>query len=207
MLLSGWTEYRPCDFRPTIQAWLNAALFIFDEIPLNIAFPRFFEYNDGRCFIAKKGGSATRILIDGDGCPVVDETIRLAKQFQREVIILCDTSHVFEKPGVKTMTVSRGADSVDFALVNLIQKGDLAITQDYGLAAMCLARGAFVMNQDGMEYTSENIDALLLARHTAKKIRNGGGRLKGASKRTAAQNQAYGEALTAFLRRTQQEEF
>lgn len=147
-----------------------------------------------------------RILIDADGCPVVDETIRLAKQYQLEAIILCDTSHVFEKAGVKTMTVSRGADSVDFALVNLIQKGDLAITQDYGLAAMCLARGAFVMNQDGMEYTSENIDALLLARHTAKKIRNGGGRLKGASKRTAAQDITFAQALTSFLRRTQQED-
>lgn len=68
---------------------------------------------------------------------------------------------------------AKGVDSVDFALVNLVPPGDVVVTQDYGLAAMCLARGVRILNQDGMEYTADNIDALLLARHTAKKIRNG----------------------------------
>lgn len=68
---------------------------------------------------------------------------------------------------------------MDFALVNLVRPGDVVVTQDYGLAAMCLARSALLLNQDGMEYTADNIDALLLSRHTAKKIRNAGGRLKG----------------------------
>ena len=117
-----------------------------------------------------------RILVDADGCPVVDSTIALAKAHKTECLLLCDTSHVFERSGAKTLTFSKGADSVDFALVNLIQPGDLVVTQDYGLAAMCLARNAVVLNQDGMEYTPDNIDALLLQRHTAKKIRNAGGR-------------------------------
>lgn len=51
---------------------------------------------------------------------------------------------------------------MDFALVNLVQPGDLVVTQDYGLAAMCLARNAVVLNPNGMEYTADNIDALLL---------------------------------------------
>ncbi|MPN48145.1 hypothetical protein SDC9_195750 [bioreactor metagenome] len=59
-----------------------------------------------------------------------------------------------------------------------MQKGDEVVTQDYGLEAMCLARGARALNREGMEYTGDNIDALLLARHTAKKIRNDGGRHK-----------------------------
>ena len=118
-----------------------------------------------------------RILIDADGCPVVDITISIARERNLECLILCDTSHHFEKPGVRTLTFSKGADSVDFALVNLLTPGDIVITQDYGLAAMCLSRQARVLNQDGMEYTNDNIDALLLARHTARKIRNSGGRL------------------------------
>lgn len=140
-----------------------------------------------------------RILIDGDGCPVVEETIRLAGKHRLECLILCDTSHVFEREGARTLTFSKGADSVDFALVNLLKKGDLVVTQDYGLAAMCLSRGAIALSQDGMQYTADNIDALLLARHTARKIRSGGGRLRGSSKRTPAQDQAFLSKLESLL--------
>ena len=140
-----------------------------------------------------------KILIDADGCPVVDSTLACARQKGIEVLLICDTAHYFEREGAKTITVSKGADSADFRLVNLIEKGDLVITQDYGLAAMALAKQAVVLNQDGMRYTADNIDALLLARHTARKIRRGGGRLKGPAKRTKAQDDAFREALCAVL--------
>lgn len=144
-------------------------------------------------------GDAMRILIDADGCPVVDITVGLAAAYFVECIILCDTSHVFKKEGARTLTYSKGPDSVDFALVNLICPGDLVITQDYGLAAMCLSRGAMVLSQNGMEYTAENIDGLLMSRYTAQKIRRAGGRLKGPAKRTPAQDEAYIDKLTKLL--------
>ena len=72
--------------------------------------------------------SQMRILIDADGCPVVDSTVALAKKYQLECLLLCDTSHVFEKEGAQTLTFFKGADSVDFALVNLAQPGDLVVT-------------------------------------------------------------------------------
>jgi uncharacterized protein YaiI (UPF0178 family) len=144
------------------------------------------------------------ILIDADGCPVVDNTIKLAKQHNVDCVILCDTSHVFERAGAQTVTVSKGSDSVDFALVNRVNPGDIVVTQDYGLAAMCLARGAVPLSQDGMVYDDGNIDALLLARHTAKKIRMAGGRLRGNSKRTPEQNAAFERALTALLTNKEQ---
>lgn len=140
-----------------------------------------------------------RILIDADGCPVVDIAVRLAKEFQTECRILCDTSHVFEKEGAVTLTYSKGADSVDFALVNMVRGGDIVVTQDYGLAAMCLARSAVPLSQDGMIYSDNNIDGLLLARHTARKIRNAGGRLKGPAKRAPAQDKAFEEKLRVLL--------
>lgn len=142
-----------------------------------------------------------RILIDADGCPVVDATVALAKKYHFECLLLCDTSHVLEKEGARTLTFSKGADSVDFALVNLARPGDLIVTQDYGLAAMCLARNAIVLNQDGLEYTADNIDALLLQRHAAKKIRSAGGRLKGPPKRRPEQNAAFRDKLTELLTR------
>ncbi len=139
------------------------------------------------------------ILIDADGCPVVDIAIRIAGQHNIDCVIICDTSHIFERAGARTITVSKGNDSVDFALVNMVQPGDVVITQDYGLAAMCLARKAIPVSQDGMVYTSDNIDALLLARHTAKKIRMSGGRLKGNAKRTPEQNAVFESQLLKLL--------
>lgn len=140
-----------------------------------------------------------RILIDADGCPVVDIAIKTARRRGIECIIICDTAHVFEKDGAKTITVSKGADSVDFALVNMVQKGDIVVTQDYGLAAMCLARCAVPISQDGMTYSDDNIDALLLQRHTAKKIRMSGGRLRGNPKRTQEQDAEFERKLNEYI--------
>ena len=139
------------------------------------------------------------IYLDGDGCPVVDETIALAKRFTLPCTTLCDTAHRIERDGVTTITCSKGADSVDFRLVNLIHSGDLVITQDYGLAAMCLAKSAFVLHQDGFFYTAENIDSLLMMRHTSAKVRRAGGRFHSTPKRTREQNHAFTQALETFL--------
>lgn len=141
-----------------------------------------------------------RILIDADGCPVVDITVLAAKENNIECIILCDTSHVFEKEGARTITVSKGADSVDFALVNMIEPGDIVITQDYGLAAMCLAKKAVTVSQDGRIYDDSNINSLLSARHYSKKIRSAGGRTKGPSKRTSEQDKRFEHTLVSLIK-------
>lgn len=141
-----------------------------------------------------------RLYIDADGCPVVDISLRTARAFGVETVILCDTAHEFHRPGVETIVVSKGADSVDFALVNRLEPGDVAVTQDYGLAAMCLARGAHAIHQDGMLYTTENMEDLLSARYMAQKIRRAGGRLKGPAKRKPEQDRAFAAALARLLR-------
>lgn len=136
-----------------------------------------------------------RILIDGDGCPVVDTTIKIANEYGIECIILCDTSHVFEKKGAKTITISKGQDNVDFALVSILKKGDIVVTQDYGLAAMCLAMGGYPINQNGMWYTNNNIDSLLEGRHLAQQIRRAKGKIKGPSKRKSEQDDDFLDSL------------
>ena len=140
-----------------------------------------------------------RILVDADGCPVVEEAVAIAVKNNLECFLLCDTAHVLQKEGAKTLTFSTGADSVDFALVNLAKAGDIVVTQDYGLAAMCLARGCIPLDQNGRVYYENNIDSLLQSRHLARKIRRGGGRLKGSAKRKAEQNHAFMEALRKIV--------
>ncbi len=140
-----------------------------------------------------------RILIDADGCPVVNIAVEIASRHNLECVILCDTAHFFEVPGAQTITVSQGSDSVDFALVNRVKPGDIVVTQDYGLAAMCLARKGIPISQNGLVYTDCNIDSLLSQRHTAKKARMSGVRTKGPAKRTKEQDSAFREKLEELI--------
>lgn len=140
-----------------------------------------------------------KLLIDADGCPVVEIAVRLCHKYNLPCTILCDTAHEIYREGVQTVIADKGADSVDFRLVNLIQPGDLVITQDYGLASMCLARNARILHQDGWEYTEWNIQALLIQRHESRKYRASGGRMKGPKKRTEEQNRSFTAALEAIL--------
>jgi uncharacterized protein YaiI (UPF0178 family) len=135
------------------------------------------------------------IFVDADGCPVVNETISIAKQFSLPCTLICDTAHEMHREGAKTIIVSKGVDAVDFVLVNKVQKGDIVVTQDYGLAAMVLAKQGHPIDQNGRLYTNENIDQLLFARHTAQKIRMAGGRLRGPKKRSKESNEMFKEKL------------
>lgn len=140
-----------------------------------------------------------RILIDADGCPVVDLTISIAQDFGLECVILCDTAHHFDKMGARTVVLSQGTDSVDFALVNMVQTGDIVVTQDYGLAAMCMARKSKPINQNGMVYHDGNIDGLLNSRHNAQKVRRSGGRIKGPAKRKKEYDDQFASQLRKLI--------
>lgn len=142
-----------------------------------------------------------KILVDADGCPVVDITISIAKTRHIPCILICDTAHEMIREGAETIVVSKGADAVDFVLVNRIEKGDVVVTQDYGLAAMALAKGGLPIDQNGRWYTDANIDQLLYSRHFAQKVRQAGGRLKGPKKRSVEQNEAFQNNLTQLIER------
>lgn len=120
-------------------------------------------------------------------------------QYHTECLLLCDTSHEFFRDGAKTLVFDKGADSVDFAIANRVTREDLVVTQDYGLASMCLAKGASVIHQNGWLYTKDNIDALMFERHESRKFRASGRRMKGPKKRSAEQNKAFESALEQLL--------
>lgn len=136
-----------------------------------------------------------KILVDADACPVIDITIKVAKQFSIQVILICDTSHYLQREGVETITVSKGSDAVDFVIVNRVQERDIVVTQDYGLAAMVLAKKGVALDQNGRLYTSDNIEQLLFTRHLAKKVRQAGGRTKGPKKRQKEADLKFEESL------------
>ena len=141
------------------------------------------------------------ILIDADGCPVVDLTVRIGRSHGVPVKILCDTAHRIEREGAETLVFDKGADSVDFALVNRVTPGDIVITHDKGIYTKCLARLTRVLNQNSLENTYKNIDTLLARRHENKKLLRAGKHPKGPAKRTKEQDEAFAKALESMLKK------
>ena len=127
-----------------------------------------------------------RIYVDADACPVIPIVEQVAEKNNIAVTLLCDTNHVLDSDYSEVKVIGAGADAVDFALINLCGKNDIVVTQDYGVAAMALGKGAYAIHQSGKWYTDENIDQMLMERHLGKKARRGSGKnhLKGPKKRT-----------------------
>ena len=143
----------------------------------------------------------TRILVDADACPVVRIVEDIAAAHGLPVTLLCDTNHVLTSSYSEVKVIGAGADAVDFALVNLCARGDIVVTQDYGVAAMALGKGARAIHQSGRIYTQENIDQLLFERHLAKKQRSGKGKhhLKGPRKRTQEDDERFARAFEKLI--------
>ena len=165
--------------------------FLFPVYQLTLRQSQEYDENYRKIFfmLTDKENCMPTVLIDADGC-------------QRRgvpVLILCDTAHRIERDGAETLVFDKGADSVDFALVNRVRPGDIVVTQDYGLAGMCLARLARALNQNGLEYTAGNIDTLLDRRWRNKKLLRAGKHPKGPSKRTSEQDDSFVRALERIL--------
>lgn len=141
------------------------------------------------------------IWVDADACPVVHIVEQIARAKGIPVTLLCDTNHVLTSDYSQVRVIGAGADAVDLALINACQRGDVVVTQDYGVAALALGKGAHAMHQSGMRYTSENMDRLLMERHLARKARMGKGKhhLKGPSKRTWEDDERFEAAFTSLL--------
>lgn len=144
-----------------------------------------------------------KIYVDADACPVVRIIEKLAKKYEVPCTLLCDTNHVLSFDYSEVVIVGSGADAVDFKLISLLKRGDICVSQDYGVAAMALGKGCFAIHQSGKWYTNENIDQMLMERHLAKKARRSSKKnhLKGPSKRTSEDDQIFEESFEKMIRK------
>ena len=139
-----------------------------------------------------------KILVDADACPVVDRIISIAKTEQIPVILVKNFSHYSNKDQpehVETIYVDKGSDAADYRIVKLAKKNDIVVTQDYGLASLCLGKGVVVINQKGFLYTQNNIDRLLHSRYIHAKARKSGIRTKGPKAFTKQDEEAFQKRL------------
>ena len=134
-----------------------------------------------------------QIFVDADACPVVDIVEKVAKEHSVPVTLLCDTNHVLSSDYSEVIVVGAGADAVDYKLISICHRGDIVVSQDYGVAAMALGKGSqgpvdlgfepteaerrpYAIHQSGKWYTNENIDQMLMERHLNKKARRASGK-------------------------------
>ena len=143
------------------------------------------------------------IFIDADACPDVGIVEDIATKYNIPVTLLCDTNHVLISDYSEVVVVGAGADAVDYKLISICHRGDIVVTQDYGVAAMALGKGAFAIHQSGKWYTNENIDQMLMERHLNKKARRASSRnhIKGPRKRTDEDDQRFAESFEKLLRK------
>ena len=113
-----------------------------------------------------------QIFVDADACPVVDIVETLAEKYNISTTLLCDTDHILYSDYSRVIVVGAGADAVDYKLISICHKGDVVVSQDYGVAAMALGKGAYAIHQSGKWYTNENIDQMLMERHLNKRSFN-----------------------------------
>ena len=144
-----------------------------------------------------------KIFVDADACPVVDIVEDIATKYNIPVTLLCDTNHVLTSDYSEVIVVGAGADAVDYKLISICHRGDIVVTQDYGVAAMALGKGAYAIHQSGKWYTDENIDQMLMERHLNKKARRASSRnhIKGPRKRTEEDYQRFAESFEKLLRK------
>lgn len=143
-----------------------------------------------------------QILIDADACPVIQIAEKVAIKYNIPVTLICDTNHILNSDYSEVIVVSAGADAVDYRLINTCHKGDIVITQDYGVAAMALAKGAYSIHQSGRWYTNENIDQMLMERHINKKARRTSAKnhIKGPRKRTEEDDKRFAESFEKIVK-------
>jgi hypothetical protein len=141
--------------------------------------------------------------VDADACPVKEIIVEIAKQNKLQVFMFIDTSHELQDRYSTVIMVDKARDSVDIALANKMQSGDIVVTQDYGVAAIALAKHARVIHQNGLVYTEENIERLLFERHLGQKVRRAGGKTAKNKKRTREDDEMFKKAFINMVIRAQ----
>jgi uncharacterized protein YaiI (UPF0178 family) len=144
-----------------------------------------------------------RILVDADACPVKDAIITLANKNKIEVHFFADVNHELSQYDAIVHTTDQGRDSADFALIGTMEKGDIVITSDYGVASLAIGRGGYILHPSGKRLHHDNIDLLMFERHLSQKSRQAGLRGPKHKKRSVHDNLNFYHALEKLIYDTQ----
>lgn len=112
------------------------------------------------------------IYIDADGCPVKDETYRVAERYNFTVTLVAN--HWLRTPNVpwiSTIIVESGLDRADDYIAERAGTGDITITADIPLADRCVKAGALAISPHGKLFTTQTIGDALATRNLMTSLR------------------------------------
>ncbi len=150
--------------------------------------------------VLRKRERTMKILIDADACPVIPETIKIAKENEIEVIVVSDFNHELHYEGVQIERVAQGNDFSDHHIFQLCSKNDIVITSDGGLANLILGKQAIPISFNGFIYNLGNIDRVLMERYLNAKARKAKQRGKNIPKRTKEDDENFIIALEKVIK-------
>ncbi|OEH93712.1 YaiI/YqxD family protein [Bacillus solimangrovi] len=127
------------------------------------------------CRIERYGKRIGSIFVDADACPVKNDILEIASQFETSVTFVSSYNHMAnESIGGKWVYVDTNKEEADLYIMNHVNSNDIAITQDIGLASILLKRHVYVLSPRGKEYEESNIESALFSRYIHAKNRRAG---------------------------------
>lgn len=142
------------------------------------------------------------ILLDADASPVLHIVEELARSYELKLVIVKNYNHNLKSSYAEIVTVDNMKEAADLYIMNRAGLGDIVVTQDYGLAAMVLGKGARVLNQYGLVIDNTNIDVLLEKRHLNKELRTRHRVYTKFKKRTSSNDRDFYLSLDKIIRET-----
>jgi uncharacterized protein YaiI (UPF0178 family) len=140
-----------------------------------------------------------KIIVDADACPksVLQLCKKIGLQYGLQVWTVASFNHSIDSD--HPIVVGNDPQEADIKILNITEEGDAVITQDWGLAAMVLGKGATCLSPTGRQFRSDRIHFLLEEREVKRKLRRSGGRTKGPKKRTVEDDQKFETCLEQIL--------
>lgn len=140
-----------------------------------------------------------KIIVDADACPVKNIIEKVSRFYGLDVIMVSNYHHQIESDYAQVVVVDGSSQAADMVIANHTRPGDIVVTQDYGLAAMILAKQARAIHPLGNIYSQENIDGLLMQRYINQKARQANKRTAGPRKRTSRDDKYFEQQFVKLI--------
>jgi uncharacterized protein YaiI (UPF0178 family) len=142
------------------------------------------------------------IYLDADSSPKVIKEIlfRAAERVKVNLVLVANTSiKIPESTYISSIVVSSGFDEADNKITELVNAGDLVITEDIPLADRVIDKGGFVVTPRGVQFTKENIKERLAIRDMMDLIRTSGVETGGPAPFSQKETRVFAGKLDSFL--------